>query len=1040
MNPLPDIRLPESLDRQFRAVERRLWQVESALALSVATAALGAGFVLVFLMDRFGETPRAIRIALFLLAMTAVAVAAGWWLQRWVIRRRDRRAIAGLVQNKFPKFGDRLLSIVELAAGRQPAVAYSYSPALLQAAVGQVAAEAEGHDFREAVATRLARRGGLTAGGVLLLSAAFFAVSPPVAENALARWARPFADLPRMTLVELAVVPEARVVPHGESFTVSGRIDYRSPWQPRKIHLAGKGTPDQVTEASHGEFHFALPGLLEDATLTLRAGDDREALAVRPVHRPLLRDVQVIEGLPEYLRYPMRTNPVSGAELPVLAGSNIRLTGRGNREFAEVSLRLDNDTILHPEVQEEEFLSPQLAADEILQLTLNWRDKFGLTNAVPRVLTVKRMEDAAPEAILAGMPTRVGILPTEVLEVDVLAHDDFGVRESGLAWRIASATNGLMPLDSATSVPEPDRREMRTRIRFSPLVQGVVPGQVAELRATAVDWFPQRPPAFSEPLYVEVVDPEVHAELVRQILESLLIRLEEITREEQDIAESTRQNLESLELPEQQTLEATEIRKSADEQRAASEDLRRLANAGMQTLRQAMRNPVFQESALREWAENLASMNELASKAMPEVAGQLEAAAADPASSKSRLAGALENAQSIIEQLAAMQKSVTENLDQLQALTLSERLLRLSRKEKEVVEGLKRIAPATIGMSPEDLSAKYLGLNRSLAEDQRQHSGQTADLHEEISRFAERTRLETYQEVDREMEEAEIGKALEALAEWVDENRAMASLENLNLRIGQLEEWAERLHPPESDGAAGGDGGGNQGGDGMSPQQLMEVLIGLIRNRQEEVTLQAQTRSLADAGRLSDSERQTKAEALAERQGELYSSTFEIHQINPVPMVGPVLGETLESMQTLQQQLNRSEFSDESTASGFQKTVSLLTDAINLINEFFQQPPSSSNASQANAAQMEFLMQLGRSEASPGTALQPGSTPGGMTGGAPGAPLPAGAAGMGVAPEAGARQVERTAGRVTETPAEFRDALENYFRAIERSGLDLETP
>jgi membrane protein involved in colicin uptake len=81
---------------------------------------------------------------------------------------------------------------------------------------------------------------------------------------------------------------------------------------------------------------------------------------------------------------------------------------------------------------------------------------------------------------------------------------------------------------------------------------------------------------------------------------------------------------------------------------------------------------------------------------------------------------------------------------------------------------------------------------------------------------------------------------------------------------------------------------------------------------------------------------------------------------------------------------------------------------------------------------MQFLMQMSRNAAKgKGFAAQPNrglNSPGGSASRA-GGPLSGNAAGKG----AGGRSVNQAAGVIENAPAEFRDALENYYHGLEQS-------
>ncbi|MDB6059504.1 MAG: hypothetical protein JWO95_3348, partial [Verrucomicrobiales bacterium] len=122
------VTLPEQLRLQFASVERRLWRVETAVAVCSVVAALVVSWLALFVSDRVWATPVWLRATLLAAGLAASAIAVLRWMDRWVWHKRDQRELAMLVQKKYRKLGDRLLGIVELAGEHEHSA--NFSPAL----------------------------------------------------------------------------------------------------------------------------------------------------------------------------------------------------------------------------------------------------------------------------------------------------------------------------------------------------------------------------------------------------------------------------------------------------------------------------------------------------------------------------------------------------------------------------------------------------------------------------------------------------------------------------------------------------------------------------------------------------------------------------------------------------------------------------------------------------------------------------------------------------------------------------------------------
>src|SRR5215213_4857289 len=143
------IPLPEDLRGQFERLERRLFRVETGALVAGFVAGVTGSYLLVFASDRIWDSPVWLRSAAFAGGAAVVGWFASGWVKRWVLKRRNRKDLAGIVQRRFQRLGDRLLGIVELSSEEKHL--HGFSPELYRAAIRQVAEESAKYDFTEAV-------------------------------------------------------------------------------------------------------------------------------------------------------------------------------------------------------------------------------------------------------------------------------------------------------------------------------------------------------------------------------------------------------------------------------------------------------------------------------------------------------------------------------------------------------------------------------------------------------------------------------------------------------------------------------------------------------------------------------------------------------------------------------------------------------------------------------------------------------------------------------------------------------------------------
>ena len=110
-----NLQLPDSLKEKLNAFERRLRTMETVAAICGGLSGVLLAYFVLFISDRFWDTPLVLRMCLTLTAALGAAWFTHRWISNWIMKRRDIRNLAKLVQKHHRKLGDRLLGIVELA-------------------------------------------------------------------------------------------------------------------------------------------------------------------------------------------------------------------------------------------------------------------------------------------------------------------------------------------------------------------------------------------------------------------------------------------------------------------------------------------------------------------------------------------------------------------------------------------------------------------------------------------------------------------------------------------------------------------------------------------------------------------------------------------------------------------------------------------------------------------------------------------------------------------------------------------------------------
>lgn len=1021
--------LPDSLRRQFVALKARLFRVETLLAVAVGISVLAAALLTVFFSDRVWDTPVAVRMVLLVITLAVLLTAGGWWAARWLFWQRDDKALARLIRDRDRRLGDRLLGVVELSSGseRPP----EFSEELCRAAIEQVATQSAKEDFAAFVSQHRSRRYGLGSLGLLGLALLPFLLIPQAGLNALLRLFMPAAKVPRWTLVSLHAFPKEIVVPHGEAFEITGQVNYRAFWKPARLRARAAAQTILEQAVTEGETKIKFPAQFQPGAVEIRIGDAREWVQVRPVHRPALASLMAEVSYPEYLHYPGSTVDARSGTITVLEGSSVQLRGEATRELKSLKFTPGESDAISIEPNGQNFATEAVAVEKLPTASFIWQDGFGLTNAQPWRLEVQIEKDVMPAPGFPELFRDTSILETEVLPIKVRAQDDYGVKTIGLLWeKPVEGTNSVVMAELTHETTNHNTRTVEHAFSFSPAVMGIPADSSVEIRSFATDYFPGRERSESPSYRIHVLGTAQHAEMIRQNLESLLVHLEEVTRLEERIAAQTAELSEIGKLDTPEASKKIEELEKAQDQNA--QGLQALAEEGMKSLREAMRNPAFSEELLKEWTKNLFQMDKLAAQEMKKASQSLSQAAKSQQNQDQRQKSLQEAAgkqDEILQKLQEMQAKVNSGLDDMQALTLSQRLRKVAGDQKKTEEKLQNNISDTIGLLPKELPGRYQKANDLFATNQQVTQVEAVKLQSEISRFYERTQRPNYGEVSKEMTDAQTADELERIRGLIQDNVGMEAMQNLADWAGKMIAWADKLEPEEEEGDESSSAEGAGGGGGEEDNAALKQLLALLRMREKQANIQGRTRLLND--HITEKETwRDGAVLLAASQGKLNSDITRQAIENPYAILEAPYEDALTAMSDVEELLDQPR-TDQVTHSAQDKSVAMLSDLINMLNEQAKRKNNSkqSQSEAANTGEMDFLMQKMGQDGGQGMsqAPQPGRNNNGGTTSQAGN-NPSGDMEGGSGNERGSR---RSSGVPTDYPTEFREALEGYFRALE---------
>ena len=619
------VNLPPRMKAALEQYQKRVWIIKLVEGTLAAIFGIMISYLIVFGLDRMFDTPTLLRVLILLTGMLGMVFFLPMKYYNWVWKHRQLEGIARLLQHKFPRFGDHVLGIVELASNRSDR---SASPALVEAAMRQVDDEVAKHNLADAVPNPRHRRWAWVAGIPLILVVIGIIVIPATSRNTLARWLTPWRAVERYTFAQLEGETGLRVVAYAEPFDVEARLKNDSPWKPESAEARYADQTPIVAERDGAAYKFQLPPQTADGSVKLRVGDAQRSIPVEPKLRPALKELTAKVQLPDYLQHQEpRIDDVRGGIVNLVKGSTAILEATTTRELSEATLNNRPQ-----KVDGTRLTTEPVSVETTTEMQLTWRDRFGLSAREPQVLRFEALNDEAPTVALNKLKNNQVLISDEVLPFEIQATDDFGVKRIGLEWQgIANPVHNPEPTngEKTVSAGTPTADALTVAATFSAKRENIKP-QSLRLRAYVEDYLPDRERVYSPYIVLHVLTPAEHFRwLVGQMqlwagaakdVHDKELQLHQVNRELRDLPP------EALDDPAQRK----KIQNQAAAERANAARLDSLIETGEALVQEAAKNEEFDAEQLESWGEVLEQLEEIAQQRMPSVADLLARAAEAP--------------------------------------------------------------------------------------------------------------------------------------------------------------------------------------------------------------------------------------------------------------------------------------------------------------------------------------------------------------------------------------------------------------------------
>lgn len=873
--PVP---IPESLRLQLEQFRKRLWRTKITEAAIAGVFGLFLSFLLVFGLDRLWSTPGWLRLLILLGGTSLFAVFAPYWLHRWVWKHRREQELARLIARTYPGLGDRLLGVIELQG--QTESGETLSPRLRAAAMEEVAREAEDRRLEEAQPYSHQRKWAIVLLAVLIVTIAGIIVAPKAGGNAFKRWIAPLSSTERYTFTRLENVPTRLVIPHGEPFSVTLKLDEYSDWSPDTGAARIGLQPELIATRNRRSYHFTFPGQQVSSVLRVSIGDAHLRIPLEPTLRPAAESLVAEIQYPEYLQLPPKTVDLRSGAVTAVTGSNLTFALTASRDLA--SLTVTNPSlgpatdapVEQDKTQDNPFpddgrlavkidgrvakAGPMLVGEKPSEIPFAWTDALGLSSTADFRVRVDAVPDAPSSAYLQGTERQRVMLADETIDLEVLGEDDFGVREVGLEWsgeftRPTDQTPAKGELKLATG--DPSTAHLTHPAAFSPTAADIKP-QKLTLRAYSVDYLPGRKRSYSEPITLYILTNDEHAQMLKGKFDRIIGELEDSARKERSAFEENQrlQKLNGEELQKDENRKKLETQRDAE--RENSDRMRDLTKRTDQLFRDAMRNPQIDKDSLKKMAGSLQSMRELGQQDMPKVENQLNEAGDDRKTeeqAKKDLDQGVEKQKEVLEKMQKTLENANDANRNFEAGTFVNRLRRAATEQDGISASAWDVGLNAVGLSRTQVDPTELGKLDQASKQQARTASDVRWIQEDLGHYFVRSKRESYGKLQETMRNSGIDIGLEGVRRKLYENHTTVGSEQASQWANTLREWAKML----DDANRKEQSGSGQGQGQQSPEdEDFEFMVRVMRLIQQEQDLRDRTRALETIRRSIDPTKQ----------------------------------------------------------------------------------------------------------------------------------------------------------------------------------------
>ena len=1026
---MPDFSLHGSIQSFLSSLGKKAIFRIGVKYLCWALSSLLFSWHLSFLCDRFFDTPKTLRILILSMGLAGALLACFKFILFCRHTKNSKTWLAKQVRKIYRTKGERLLGIVELARDYNSNPRNQGSSKLFEAAQFKMEKELV-HLKPTKIFTWIHHLRTFLFLGVFLLSGFISAVLvPEIIPNSINRWFFPWASVERVTLTRLDIEQSPIVVPKKESYVIRFPTSPDSHIHPSQAEISSKLKPftRQVSFKNSNFFEFILPPLEHANPFNVSCGDFRSEILIIPKTRPHILDCRAIITWPKYTQIPITEEKLSGPTLKILDGSKLEIQGSANRALSAITLREPFDFHFQS-LNSEKFSFPLHSSFKSGPMELRFSDLDHLSQSRPLQWNLELFQDEEPTALFAAANDLSPLLEFETRNLQIQIKDDLGIESYSLEM---NSTRGEMVFLQRTILKHFIRNDLEKEINlsfpFEPGFFGLEDGDQVSFTILVKDRFPNRILTRSKPLKLIILGSEKHAQRITEKMEDLMDQVADIARDQETLLSETRKQSKDLEIfnePELNPEEREDLGFLSEKQRQISDRLSTLAQKGLALLDNASNNPIFDASNLKDFGHSFGTMKEIATGQMEDSGKEIQLAQnLIREAANLSLSTASQMQFDALQRLQALLDTFSEQMEELEAKTLAQRLRNVENTEREISRDLTSILPETLGKTRSLLSQKYNSAIQSLEIIQAGARIEAKEIQSEISRYFERTGVHEYQKVSLLMQESRTHEGMKIAAEKIKANVGFQALEDLDAWQKKFAAWALLLENQlDESSQAGGEGE-------SSSQDFAEQILALIKIREGQKQVLQKT-SFFHQQNLQN-EFPEWLVPLSNQQHELAIDLTDTQISLANEALNPLFDEAHTAMSNAHQLL-QSNGTGHQTQSEQKKAKDLVSDLVNLLVE--GQNSGEDGKSKDELSMIDFLLmknQTGQKQNSEGKSPSAGKQGGGFNKAGKSGEILDNNNGKNLKLPRTERKSDAGSTDFPSVPVEFKEAMERYIEQME---------